>query len=157
MAWAAHVSVYSGEWNGLVQPVLCHFLTSFCSPLAKGQPHDLPFTPPAAMKTLPLRICFSFFPVCLSVPSSRVEPWILFLFSWSTTEPLIVFQCKVTFGNMCSYQSRNRNKREAFQETTQVTLFSVAKLKWKSRQTQEYMFNVPMNLALRGIKQRNNL
>ncbi|XP_073195427.1 myelin regulatory factor-like protein [Lepidochelys kempii] len=37
----------------------------------------------------------------------------------NTTEPLIVFQCKVTFGNMCSYQSRNRNKREAFQETTQ--------------------------------------
>nr|XP_048703820.1 myelin regulatory factor-like protein [Caretta caretta] len=37
----------------------------------------------------------------------------------NTTEPLIVFQCKVTFGNMCSYQSRNRKKREAFQETTQ--------------------------------------
>uniref|UniRef100_A0A8C3HHM4 Myelin regulatory factor like n=1 Tax=Chrysemys picta bellii TaxID=8478 RepID=A0A8C3HHM4_CHRPI len=37
----------------------------------------------------------------------------------NTTEPLIVFQCKVTFGNMCSHQPRNRNRREAFQETTQ--------------------------------------
>uniref|UniRef100_A0A8C3RJL1 Uncharacterized protein n=1 Tax=Chelydra serpentina TaxID=8475 RepID=A0A8C3RJL1_CHESE len=40
----------------------------------------------------------------------------------STTEPLIIFQCKVTFGNMCSHQPRNRNKKEAFQETTQTTL-----------------------------------
>ncbi|XP_039351537.1 myelin regulatory factor-like protein [Mauremys reevesii] len=37
----------------------------------------------------------------------------------NTTEPLIVFQCKVTFGNICSHQPRNRNRREAFQETTQ--------------------------------------
>uniref|UniRef100_K7GC06 Myelin gene regulatory factor C-terminal domain-containing protein n=1 Tax=Pelodiscus sinensis TaxID=13735 RepID=K7GC06_PELSI len=37
----------------------------------------------------------------------------------STTEPLIVFECKVTLGNICSHQSRNRNKREAFQETSQ--------------------------------------
>ncbi|XP_067420132.1 myelin regulatory factor-like protein [Emydura macquarii macquarii] len=37
----------------------------------------------------------------------------------NTTEPLIVFQCKVTLGNLCSSHARNRNKREAFQETTQ--------------------------------------
>nr|XP_006121658.2 myelin regulatory factor-like protein [Pelodiscus sinensis] len=37
----------------------------------------------------------------------------------NTTEPLIVFECKVTLGNICSHQSRNRNKREAFQETSQ--------------------------------------
>uniref|UniRef100_A0A8C0H7N9 Myelin regulatory factor like n=1 Tax=Chelonoidis abingdonii TaxID=106734 RepID=A0A8C0H7N9_CHEAB len=37
----------------------------------------------------------------------------------STTEPLIIFQCKVTFGNICSHQPRNQNRREAFQETTQ--------------------------------------
>ncbi|KAM9169275.1 myelin regulatory factor-like protein [Pangshura tecta] len=37
----------------------------------------------------------------------------------NTTEPLIVFQCKVTFGNICSQQPQNRNRREAFQETTQ--------------------------------------
>uniref|UniRef100_A0A8C0HID1 Myelin regulatory factor like n=1 Tax=Chelonoidis abingdonii TaxID=106734 RepID=A0A8C0HID1_CHEAB len=37
----------------------------------------------------------------------------------NTTEPLIIFQCKVTFGNICSHQPRNQNRREAFQETTQ--------------------------------------
>uniref|UniRef100_A0A8C4VGM5 Myelin regulatory factor like n=1 Tax=Gopherus evgoodei TaxID=1825980 RepID=A0A8C4VGM5_9SAUR len=33
----------------------------------------------------------------------------------NTTEPLIVFQCKVTFGNICSHQPRNRNRREGCQ------------------------------------------
>uniref|UniRef100_A0A8C8RDH7 Myelin gene regulatory factor C-terminal domain-containing protein n=1 Tax=Pelusios castaneus TaxID=367368 RepID=A0A8C8RDH7_9SAUR len=39
----------------------------------------------------------------------------------STTEPLIIFQCKVTLGNLCASQSRNRNRnrRETIPETTQ--------------------------------------
>uniref|UniRef100_H0Z9G1 Myelin gene regulatory factor C-terminal domain-containing protein n=1 Tax=Taeniopygia guttata TaxID=59729 RepID=H0Z9G1_TAEGU len=37
----------------------------------------------------------------------------------STTEPLIIFLCKVTFGNYCSYYSSSQNTRKNFQETTQ--------------------------------------
>ncbi|XP_048355134.1 myelin regulatory factor-like protein [Sphaerodactylus townsendi] len=37
----------------------------------------------------------------------------------NTTEPLIIFQCKITFGNPCSYHHQTRQKRESFQETTQ--------------------------------------
>ncbi|XP_025063798.1 myelin regulatory factor-like protein [Alligator sinensis] len=35
----------------------------------------------------------------------------------NTTEPLIVFQCKVTIGNICALHSRPRNKGEAVVET----------------------------------------
>ncbi|XP_077194924.1 myelin regulatory factor-like protein isoform X2 [Paroedura picta] len=37
----------------------------------------------------------------------------------NTTEPLIIFQCKITYGNPCSYRPQARKKRESFQETTQ--------------------------------------
>ncbi|XP_013222683.2 myelin regulatory factor-like protein, partial [Columba livia] len=37
----------------------------------------------------------------------------------NTTEPLIVFLCKVTFGNYCSYYSAKQNSRKDFLETTQ--------------------------------------
>uniref|UniRef100_A0A8C3J0R5 Myelin gene regulatory factor C-terminal domain-containing protein n=1 Tax=Calidris pygmaea TaxID=425635 RepID=A0A8C3J0R5_9CHAR len=37
----------------------------------------------------------------------------------STTEPLIIFLCKVTFGNYCSYYSSGQNSRKDFLETTQ--------------------------------------
>ncbi|XP_060100392.1 myelin regulatory factor-like protein [Heteronotia binoei] len=37
----------------------------------------------------------------------------------NTTEPLIIFQCKITFGNPCSYHPQTRKKREPLQETTQ--------------------------------------
>ncbi|XP_075284731.1 myelin regulatory factor-like protein [Opisthocomus hoazin] len=37
----------------------------------------------------------------------------------NTTEPLIVFLCKVTFGNYCSYYSSSQNSRTDFLETTQ--------------------------------------
>uniref|UniRef100_A0A669PNG3 Myelin regulatory factor like n=1 Tax=Phasianus colchicus TaxID=9054 RepID=A0A669PNG3_PHACC len=36
-----------------------------------------------------------------------------------TTEPLIIFLCKITFGNYCSYYSSSRNGGKNFQETTQ--------------------------------------
>ncbi|KAM9264057.1 myelin regulatory factor-like protein [Cariama cristata] len=37
----------------------------------------------------------------------------------NTTEPLIIFLCKVTFGNYCSHYSSNQNSRKNFLETTQ--------------------------------------
>ncbi|KAI1238946.1 hypothetical protein IHE44_0012041 [Lamprotornis superbus] len=37
----------------------------------------------------------------------------------NTTEPLIIFLCKVTFGNFCSPYSSSQNSRKDFQETTQ--------------------------------------
>ncbi|XP_074429198.1 myelin regulatory factor-like protein [Larus michahellis] len=37
----------------------------------------------------------------------------------NTTEPLIIFLCKVTFGNYCSYYSSSQNSRKDFLETTQ--------------------------------------
>ncbi|XP_054038647.1 myelin regulatory factor-like protein [Rissa tridactyla] len=37
----------------------------------------------------------------------------------NTTEPLILFLCKVTFGNYCSYYSSSQNSRKDFLETTQ--------------------------------------
>nr|XP_031359530.1 myelin regulatory factor-like protein [Lonchura striata domestica] len=37
----------------------------------------------------------------------------------NTTEPLIIFLCKVTFGNYCSHYSSSQNTRKNFQETTQ--------------------------------------
>ncbi|XP_019135422.1 myelin regulatory factor-like protein isoform X3 [Corvus cornix cornix] len=50
----------------------------------------------------------------------------------STTEPLIIFLCKVTFGNYCSHYSSSQNSRKDFQETTQgrqhVWALPVAKL-----------------------------
>ncbi|XP_027524435.1 myelin regulatory factor-like protein [Corapipo altera] len=50
----------------------------------------------------------------------------------NTTEPLIIFLCKVTFGNYCSYYSSNRNSRKDFLETTQgrhhIWTLPVAKL-----------------------------
>nr|XP_056703104.1 myelin regulatory factor-like protein [Euleptes europaea] len=38
---------------------------------------------------------------------------------FNTTEPLIIFQCKTTYGNPCSYHPQTHEKREPFQETTQ--------------------------------------
>ncbi|XP_071590453.1 myelin regulatory factor-like protein [Heliangelus exortis] len=50
----------------------------------------------------------------------------------NTTEPLIVFLCKVTFGNYCSHYSSSQNSRKNFLETTQghqhVWTLPVAKL-----------------------------
>ncbi|XP_041873716.1 myelin regulatory factor-like protein isoform X2 [Corvus kubaryi] len=50
----------------------------------------------------------------------------------NTTEPLIIFLCKVTFGNYCSHYSSSQNNRKDFQETTQgrqhVWALPVAKL-----------------------------
>ncbi|XP_030320634.1 myelin regulatory factor-like protein [Calypte anna] len=50
----------------------------------------------------------------------------------NTTEPLIVFLCKVTFGNYCSHYSSSQNSRKDFLETTQghqhVWTLPVAKL-----------------------------
>uniref|UniRef100_A0A8C3NQ22 Myelin gene regulatory factor C-terminal domain-containing protein n=1 Tax=Geospiza parvula TaxID=87175 RepID=A0A8C3NQ22_GEOPR len=50
----------------------------------------------------------------------------------STTEPLIIFLCKVTFGNYCPHYSSSQNSRKNFQETTQgrqhVWALPVAKL-----------------------------
>ncbi|XP_038009850.1 myelin regulatory factor-like protein isoform X1 [Motacilla alba alba] len=50
----------------------------------------------------------------------------------NTTEPLIIFLCKVTFGNYCSHYSSSHNTRKNFQETTQgrqhVWALPVAKL-----------------------------
>uniref|UniRef100_A0A8C9N2Y2 Myelin gene regulatory factor C-terminal domain-containing protein n=1 Tax=Serinus canaria TaxID=9135 RepID=A0A8C9N2Y2_SERCA len=50
----------------------------------------------------------------------------------STTEPLIIFLCKVTFGNYCSHYSSSQKSRKNFQETTQgrqhVWTLPVAKL-----------------------------
>ncbi|XP_048156560.1 myelin regulatory factor-like protein isoform X2 [Corvus hawaiiensis] len=50
----------------------------------------------------------------------------------NTTEPLIIFLCKVTFGNYCSHYSSSQNSRKDFQETTQgrqhVWALPVAKL-----------------------------
>ncbi|XP_065512676.1 myelin regulatory factor-like protein [Caloenas nicobarica] len=50
----------------------------------------------------------------------------------NTTEPLIVFLCKVTFGNYCSYYSSSQNSRKDFLETTQghqhIWALPVAKL-----------------------------
>uniref|UniRef100_A0A8D0F0Q4 Myelin gene regulatory factor C-terminal domain-containing protein n=1 Tax=Strix occidentalis caurina TaxID=311401 RepID=A0A8D0F0Q4_STROC len=50
----------------------------------------------------------------------------------STTEPLIVFLCKVTFGNYCSHYSSSQNSRKDFLETTQgrqhIWTLPVAKL-----------------------------
>ncbi|XP_027749098.1 myelin regulatory factor-like protein [Empidonax traillii] len=37
----------------------------------------------------------------------------------NTTEPLIIFLCKVTFGNYCSHYSSSQNTRKDFLETTQ--------------------------------------
>ncbi|XP_074020302.1 myelin regulatory factor-like protein [Numenius arquata] len=37
----------------------------------------------------------------------------------NTTEPLIIFLCKVTFGNYCSHYSSGQNSRKDFLETTQ--------------------------------------
>ncbi|XP_053112206.1 myelin regulatory factor-like protein [Hemicordylus capensis] len=37
----------------------------------------------------------------------------------NTTEPLIIYQCKITFGNPCLYHPQPRKKRYTFQETTQ--------------------------------------
>uniref|UniRef100_A0A8C4V1P5 Myelin gene regulatory factor C-terminal domain-containing protein n=1 Tax=Falco tinnunculus TaxID=100819 RepID=A0A8C4V1P5_FALTI len=41
----------------------------------------------------------------------------------STTEPLIIFLCKVTFGNYCSHFSSIQNSRKDFLDTTQVRFF----------------------------------
>uniref|UniRef100_A0A663MPR2 Myelin gene regulatory factor C-terminal domain-containing protein n=1 Tax=Athene cunicularia TaxID=194338 RepID=A0A663MPR2_ATHCN len=50
----------------------------------------------------------------------------------STTEPLIVFLCKVTFGNYCSHFSSSQSTRKDFLETTQgrqhIWTLPVAKL-----------------------------
>ncbi|KAF2974701.1 hypothetical protein EK904_001568 [Melospiza melodia maxima] len=50
----------------------------------------------------------------------------------NTTEPLIIFLCKVTFGNYCSHYSSSQNSRKNFQETTQgrqhIWALPVAKL-----------------------------
>ncbi|XP_062989962.1 myelin regulatory factor-like protein [Elgaria multicarinata webbii] len=50
----------------------------------------------------------------------------------NTTEPLIIFQCKTTYGNSCSDHPQTRKKRESFQLTTQgfqhVWLLPVASL-----------------------------
>ncbi|XP_074681545.1 myelin regulatory factor-like protein [Strix aluco] len=50
----------------------------------------------------------------------------------NTTEPLIVFLCKVTFGNYCSHYSSSQNSRKDFLETTQgrqhIWTLPVAKL-----------------------------
>uniref|UniRef100_A0A8C0BMK8 Myelin gene regulatory factor C-terminal domain-containing protein n=1 Tax=Buteo japonicus TaxID=224669 RepID=A0A8C0BMK8_9AVES len=50
----------------------------------------------------------------------------------STTEPLIIFLCKVTLGNYCSYYSSSQNSRKDFLETTQgrqhIWTLPVAKL-----------------------------
>ncbi|XP_049647974.1 myelin regulatory factor-like protein [Accipiter gentilis] len=50
----------------------------------------------------------------------------------NTTEPLIIFLCKVTFGNYCSYYSSSQNSRKDFLETTQgrqhIWTLPVAKL-----------------------------
>ncbi|KAM6425262.1 myelin regulatory factor-like protein [Rhynochetos jubatus] len=50
----------------------------------------------------------------------------------NTTEPLIVFLCKVTFGNFCSHYSSSQNSRKDFLETTQgrqhIWTLPVAKL-----------------------------
>ncbi|XP_050180653.1 myelin regulatory factor-like protein isoform X2 [Myiozetetes cayanensis] len=50
----------------------------------------------------------------------------------NTTEPLIVFLCKVTFGNYCSHYSSSQNTRKDFLETTQgrqhIWTLPVAKL-----------------------------
>ncbi|KFZ64059.1 Myelin regulatory factor-like, partial [Podiceps cristatus] len=50
----------------------------------------------------------------------------------NTTEPLIVFLCKVTFGNYCSHYSSSQNSRKNFLETTQgcqhIWTLPVAKL-----------------------------
>lgn len=53
--------------------------------------------------------------------SNEIDP--CFSLSWSTTEPLIIFLCKIAFGNYCSYYSSSRNSGEEFQETTQVMFF----------------------------------
>ncbi|XP_044305823.1 myelin regulatory factor-like protein [Varanus komodoensis] len=37
----------------------------------------------------------------------------------NTTEPLIIFQCKTTYGNPCSHHPQARKRRESFQVTTQ--------------------------------------
>ncbi|KFP22070.1 Myelin regulatory factor-like, partial [Egretta garzetta] len=50
----------------------------------------------------------------------------------NTTEPLIIFLCKVTFGNYCSRYSSSQNSRKDFLETTQgrqhIWALPVAKL-----------------------------
>ncbi|KFW69593.1 Myelin regulatory factor-like, partial [Pygoscelis adeliae] len=50
----------------------------------------------------------------------------------NTTEPLIIFLCKVTFGNYCSHYSSSQNSRKDFLETTQgrqhIWTLPVAKL-----------------------------
>ncbi|XP_028941092.1 myelin regulatory factor-like protein [Antrostomus carolinensis] len=50
----------------------------------------------------------------------------------NTTEPLIIFLCKVTFGNYCSHYSSSQNSRKNFLETTQgrqhIWTLPVAKL-----------------------------
>ncbi|XP_058682702.1 myelin regulatory factor-like protein [Poecile atricapillus] len=50
----------------------------------------------------------------------------------NTTEPLIIFLCKVAFGNYCPHYSSSRNGRKDFQETTQgrqhIWALPVAKL-----------------------------
>ncbi|KFQ84894.1 Myelin regulatory factor-like, partial [Phoenicopterus ruber ruber] len=50
----------------------------------------------------------------------------------NTTEPLIIFLCKVTFGNFCSHYSSSPNSRKNFLETTQgrqhIWALPVAKL-----------------------------
>ncbi|KFU89650.1 Myelin gene regulatory factor, partial [Chaetura pelagica] len=50
----------------------------------------------------------------------------------NTTEPLIVFLCKVTLGNYCSHYSSSKNSRKDFLETTQgrhhIWTLPVAKL-----------------------------
>ncbi|XP_021240822.1 myelin regulatory factor-like protein isoform X1 [Numida meleagris] len=50
----------------------------------------------------------------------------------NTTEPLIIFLCKSTFGNFCSYFSSSRNFRENFQETTQVMFLKQYSGLWES-------------------------
>ncbi|KFM03412.1 Myelin regulatory factor-like, partial [Aptenodytes forsteri] len=50
----------------------------------------------------------------------------------NTTEPLIIFLCKVTFGNYCSHYSSSQNSKKDFLETTQgrqhIWTLPVAKL-----------------------------
>ncbi|XP_075456373.1 myelin regulatory factor-like protein isoform X2 [Ascaphus truei] len=55
-----------------------------------------------------------------AIPVNKYTPTnVRITLEFNTTEPLIVYQCKITLGNICNQGTYNRKKREDSPETTQ--------------------------------------
>ncbi|XP_069486066.1 myelin regulatory factor-like protein [Ambystoma mexicanum] len=62
----------------------------------------------------------------------------------NTIEPLIIYQCEITFGNVCNHSTHSRRKREATQETTQgLQHHWILPVAWLSESTYHFRVAAP--------------